>query len=55
MQLRQEFKISVRGLEQGMFVVRLDRPWLGTSFPLEGFKVGSDEDLLEAVHRRPLR
>jgi len=45
MQFRQEFKISVRGLEQGMFVVRLDRPWLGTSFPLEGFKVGTDEDL----------
>lgn len=44
-QLRQEFKISVRGLEAGMFVARLDRPWLGTSFPLEGFKVRSDEDI----------
>ena len=41
MQVRQEFKISVRGLEQGMFVVRLDRPWLGTSFPIEGFTGGS--------------
>jgi len=42
---RQEFKISVNGLEVDMFVTRLDRPWLGTSFPLEGFKVRTDEDI----------
>lgn len=44
-QANQEFKISVRGLELGMFVTRLDRPWLGTSYPLEGFKVGTREDI----------
>jgi len=42
---RQEFKVSVNGLEVDMFVTRLDRPWLGTSFPLEGFKVRTDEDI----------
>ncbi|MEO7258953.1 MAG: HD domain-containing phosphohydrolase [Luteimonas sp.] len=44
-QLRQEFKISVRGLEVDMFVARLDRPWLGTSFPLQGFKIRSAQDI----------
>lgn len=32
----REFRITVGGLEPGMFVARLDRPWLGTDFPLEG-------------------
>lgn len=42
----QEFRISVQGLECGMYVARLDRPWIGTGFPLEGLLVGSDDDLL---------
>ncbi len=41
----REFKISVQGLRAGMFVSRLDRPWLGTDFPLEGFKVATDQDI----------
>ncbi len=41
----REFKISVQGLKTGMYVSRLDRPWLGTAFPLEGFKVTTDEDI----------
>ncbi len=41
----QEFRISVAGLTKGMYVTRLDRPWLGTSFPLEGLMIGSDEDI----------
>lgn len=32
----REFRISVGGLQPGMYVSRLDRPWLGTGFPLEG-------------------
>lgn len=32
----QDFRIAVAGLEPGMFVSRLDRPWIGTGFPLEG-------------------
>lgn len=44
-EFRQEFRISVGGLEQGMFVSRLDKPWLETPFPMQGFLVDSDEDL----------
>jgi HD-GYP domain-containing protein (c-di-GMP phosphodiesterase class II) len=44
-EFRQEFRISVRGLELGMFVSRLDKPWLETPFPLQGFLVDSEEDL----------
>ncbi|MCY7355042.1 MAG: HD-GYP domain-containing protein [Lysobacter sp.] len=43
--LRQELRISVQGLDLGMFVCRLDRPWLETSFPLQGFKVRTDQEL----------
>jgi HD-GYP domain-containing protein (c-di-GMP phosphodiesterase class II) len=43
--LRQEIRVSVRGLELGMFVCRLDRPWLESAFPLQGFVIDSDEEL----------
>jgi HD-GYP domain-containing protein (c-di-GMP phosphodiesterase class II) len=43
--LRQEIRVSVRGLEQGMFVCRLDRPWLESAFPLQGFVIRSDKEL----------
>src|SRR3569623_1332785 len=43
--LRQEIRVSVRGLELGMFVSRLDRPWLESAFPLQGVVIGSDEEL----------
>lgn len=43
----QEFKISVQGLRVGMFVSRLDRPWLATRFALEGFLVNNEADLDE--------
>src|SRR3569623_350550 len=43
--LRQESRVSVRCLELGMFVSRLDRPWLESAFPLQGFVIGSDEEL----------
>jgi HD-GYP domain-containing protein (c-di-GMP phosphodiesterase class II) len=41
----QEFRISVAGLAVGMYVSRLDRPWLGTSFPLEGLMISSEDEI----------
>ncbi len=41
----QEFRIGVQGLRVGMYVSRLDRPWLATRFALEGFLVQSEDDL----------
>lgn len=41
----QEFRVSVRGLRVGMFVSRLDRPWLDTRFPLQGFLIRTDDEL----------
>lgn len=46
----QEFKISVHGLGLGMFVSRLDRPWMGSGFPLVGLTVVSEEQV-EALRR----
>lgn len=40
-----ELRISVRGLARGMFVSRLDRPWIETPFPLEGLELGSDAEI----------
>lgn len=41
----RELRISVKGLETGMFVSRLDRAWIETSFPLEGLLLSSDEEI----------
>lgn len=41
----REVRISVQGLALGMYVSRLDRPWIETSFPMQGLKIGSDADL----------
>ncbi|GAA4867808.1 HD-GYP domain-containing protein [Luteimonas vadosa] len=41
----QELRITVQGLEVDMYVARLDRPWLGTDYPLEGFRLTSDADV----------
>ena len=43
----KEFKIGVQGLRVGMYVARLDRPWLTTRFAFEGFVLTSEEDLRE--------
>ncbi|MFD0738445.1 HD-GYP domain-containing protein [Lysobacter koreensis] len=43
----QEFRISVHGLTLDMFVARLDRPWIGTGFPLEGLKITSDDQIFQ--------
>ena len=42
-----EFKITVDGLRTGMFVSRLDRPWLSTPFALEGVRVATPEDVAQ--------
>jgi HD-GYP domain-containing protein (c-di-GMP phosphodiesterase class II) len=41
----QEFRVSVNGLRVGMFVSRLDRPWLDTRFPLQGFLIRTEDEL----------
>jgi HD-GYP domain-containing protein (c-di-GMP phosphodiesterase class II) len=40
-----EFRILVQGLRKGMFVSRLDRPWIETPFPLEGIAIRSQGDI----------
>jgi HD-GYP domain-containing protein (c-di-GMP phosphodiesterase class II) len=43
--LAHEVRISVRGLERGMWVSRLDRPWLDSPFPIEGLSLRTDDDI----------
>ncbi|MBQ0833780.1 HD-GYP domain-containing protein [Marinobacter sp.] len=38
-------KIAVRDLEVGMFVSDLDRPWHQTPFPIQGFRIRSQDDI----------
>lgn len=40
-----EFRISVLGLQLDMFVARLDRPWMGSGFPLEGVRLTSEDEI----------
>lgn len=40
-----EVRISVQGLAPGMFVSRLDRPWIQSPFPLEGLKVETADEI----------
>ncbi len=49
-QNHHEIKLSVNGLVPGMFVNRLDRPWIETPFPLEGVELRSGEDV-ESLRR----
>ncbi len=41
----EEMRVSVRGLALGMFVSRLDRPWIETPFPLEGLKLSAPDEI----------
>lgn len=45
-----DLRISAAGLEIGMFVSRLDRPWIDTPFPLHGL-VLQDPEQLAALRR----
>ncbi len=40
-----EVKTNVSGLAIGMHVCRLDRPWLETPFPFQGFRINSVQDI----------
>jgi len=41
----KEVKTSIEGLEIGMYVSRLDRPWIETSFLVEGKMINSEKDI----------
>ncbi len=41
----QQVKVQVGALKVGMFVSQLDRPWLETPFPLQGFFIVSQKDI----------
>ncbi len=44
-------KIAVQDLLAGMYVAKLDRPWVGTPFPIQGFHVQSEDDIKKlALH-----
>jgi HD-GYP domain-containing protein (c-di-GMP phosphodiesterase class II) len=40
-----ERRLAVADLRPGMFVSRLDREWLGTPFPIQGFHVEAQDDI----------
>jgi putative nucleotidyltransferase with HDIG domain len=41
----REVRISVQGLTLGMYVSRLDRPWLETAFLMQGLKITSEDEI----------
>jgi HD-GYP domain-containing protein (c-di-GMP phosphodiesterase class II) len=43
--MKKEVKTSVEGLQIGMFVSRLDRPWIQTPFDLECVQLKSPDDI----------
>lgn len=43
--MKSEVKISIEGLEVGMYVSRLDRPWIKTPFELQGLNIKSVDDI----------
>ena len=44
-----EIKVRIPDLEPGMYVCRLDRPWLETPYLLQGFLIRSQEDIDELL------
>jgi len=45
MLVTNELRVSVGGLVKGMYVSRLDRPWIETPFPLEGLMLEDDAEI----------
>ena len=41
----REVRITVQGLALGMYVSRLDRPWLETAFLMQGLKIPSEDEI----------
>ena len=50
MLVSNELRVGVGGLVRGMYVSRLDRPWIETPFPLEGLLL-EDEAEIEKLRR----
>lgn len=40
-----QIKVDIDDLTTGMYVSRLDRPWINTPFPLQGYYIRSTEDI----------
>ena len=45
-----QVKVNVRELVIGMYVARLDRPWVGTPFPIQGFHIRNIEEIDTLSH-----
>jgi HD-GYP domain-containing protein (c-di-GMP phosphodiesterase class II) len=45
MLVTNDLRVSVGGLVKGMYVSRLDRPWIETPFPLEGLMLDDDAEI----------
>jgi HD-GYP domain-containing protein (c-di-GMP phosphodiesterase class II) len=43
--LKQVLQVPVQKLTKGLYVLKLDRPWLDSPFEFQGFKIESDEQL----------
>lgn len=43
--MKTEVKTSIEGLEIGMYVSRLDRPWIKTPFKLQGIQIKTASDI----------
>jgi len=46
----KEIKVRLPDLEAGMYVSRLDRPWLETPYVLQGFYIESQDDIDGLMH-----
>ncbi len=45
----KEVKVRIADLEVGMYIARLDRPWIETPYKLQGFVVNSQHDIDELL------
>lgn len=41
----EQIKVDIDNLTTGMYVSRLDRPWINTPFPLQGYYIRTTEDI----------
>lgn len=41
----EQVQVDVDKLTKGMYVCQLDRPWLSTPFPFQGFVINSEQDI----------
>jgi hypothetical protein len=43
--LNYKVQVAIEELRLGMYVVELDRPWIGTNFAFQGFPLESEDQL----------